>query len=539
MEPNAAMDDSPKCPVCGGRLPEAAPQGLCAKCLLEGVVAPTRSTTAPGGGLATVPSAEKVAAAFPQLEILGVLGAGGMGVVYKARQKHLDRWVALKVLSESLAASPSFVERFEREARVLARLNHPNIVTLYDFGQAGGFCYLLMEYVDGVNLAQAMRAGRFTPAQALSVVPKVCEALQYAHELGVLHRDIKPANLLLDERGRVKIADFGVAKLVGESKDQPGLTLSGAAVGTPAYMAPEQIETPSTVDHRADIYSLGVVFYEMLTGELPLGRFSAPSEKQELDGRIDAIVMRALKKEREQRQQSADEVRTEVENLAGTGAGVGVGVGAVAGSSTTGSKRSRVWSRVVQVALVVLAAGMVLFVAGGLLISTVGYFWLSKREPVGDFPRAEPMVGGDAAPSVSVPVPVVTKHTGPPTGPVRERLLVQLDLAEKKYAENRKRHEAGVISNLELETSKSDVDVARCLLVGDESGAAAMRLRLAETKQRDVAARARNGKAGGDELREAEAEVRLRQIDWQEAVAKSPNVRSNRASEAGVESSRR
>jgi hypothetical protein len=175
-----------------------------------------------------------------------------------------------------------------------------------------------MEYVDGVNLRQAMRAGRLSAAEVLRIVPRICEALQFAHDEGVLHRDIKPENILLDARGRVKIADFGIAKLVGEAKPDLTLTRSGAAVGTPQYMAPEQIERPSEVDHRADIYSLGVVFYEMLTGELPIGRFTAPSEKTPLDQRIDEIVLRALAKERELRQQSATEVRTQIENLATT-----------------------------------------------------------------------------------------------------------------------------------------------------------------------------------------------------------------------------
>jgi hypothetical protein len=172
-----------------------------------------------------------------------------------------------------------------------------------------------MEYVGGVNLRQALRAGRFTPAQALGIVPKICEALQFAHEHGVLHRDIKPENILLDSKQQVKIADFGIAKLAGEAAGPVTLTASGAALGTPAYMAPEQIENPSEVDHRADIYSLGVVFYEMLTGELPLGRFAPPSRKTPLDERVDEIVMRALAKEKELRQQSANEVKTQVENV--------------------------------------------------------------------------------------------------------------------------------------------------------------------------------------------------------------------------------
>ncbi len=304
-----------RCPVCGAFLSADAPQGLCGACLLAGAAAPTDHTTAVSTGPRTVPSVERVAAAFPQLEIIGLIGVGGMGAVYKARQTRLDRFVALKILSDSHAASPAFAERFNREALALARLNHPNIVTVYDYGQSGGLFYLLMEYVDGVNLRQAMKAGSFTPQQALGLVPKVCDALQFAHDEGILHRDIKPENLLLDRRGRVKIADFGIAKLVG-CKDRPvTLTASGAALGTPAYMAPEQLEKPAEVDHRADIYSLGVVFYEMLTGELPLGRFEPPSKKTPIDERVDEIVLRALAKDKELRQQSAGEMKTEVEEI--------------------------------------------------------------------------------------------------------------------------------------------------------------------------------------------------------------------------------
>jgi serine/threonine protein kinase/protein involved in polysaccharide export with SLBB domain len=272
--------------------------------------------TDPGTGPRIIPPPiERVAEAFPNLEILELIGVGGMGVVFKARQPKLDRVAALKLLPESLSSDPTFAERFNREARSLARLNHPNIVTVYDFGQAGGFCYLLMEYVDGVNLRQAMRAGKFAASEALAIVPKICEALQYAHDEGILHRDIKPENILLDRKGRVKIADFGIAKLVGETKADITLTMSGSAPGTPHYMAPEQIETPAEVDHRADIYSLGVVFYEMLTGELPLGRFPAPSAKAEMDPRVDEVVFRTLEKERSQRFQNAGDVKTSVEQI--------------------------------------------------------------------------------------------------------------------------------------------------------------------------------------------------------------------------------
>lgn len=307
------------CPKCGAAIPANAPQGLCPKCVLLGAAAPTDTGLSPAA-TAEIPSRERVAAAFPQLEILELLGRGGMGFVFKARQPHLDRFVALKLLPDKLARDPHFAERFSREARMLARLNHPGIVSIFDFGQAGGFYFLLMEYVDGVNLHQAMQAGRFSPTAALAVVPKICEALQYAHEQGVLHRDIKPANILLDTKGRVKIADFGIAKLIGDVKPDFNLTATGATIGTPQYMAPEQLERPATVDHRADIYSLGVVFYEMLTGELPIGRFSPPSQRTPLDPRVDEVVMRALEKEREKRYQSAGEVKTNVEHLTAEGA---------------------------------------------------------------------------------------------------------------------------------------------------------------------------------------------------------------------------
>ena len=307
--------ESKHCPKCGAPIVPEAPQGLCPKCLLAAVARPTEGG-GPGPERGAPPPVEAIAAAFPHLEILELIGQGGMGFVFKARQPKLDRLVALKILPTSLAADPAFAERFTREGRLLARLNHTNIVTVHDFGQANGWFYLLMEFVDGVNLRQAMKAGRFTPGQALAIVPKICEALQYAHNEGILHRDIKPENILLDSKGRVKIADFGIAKMIGEAHAEAALTGKGATLGTPHYMAPEQIESPGEVDHRADIYSLGVVFYELLTGELPLGRFAPPSHKASVDVRVDEIVLRALRKERELRQQSATEVKTQVETVA-------------------------------------------------------------------------------------------------------------------------------------------------------------------------------------------------------------------------------
>jgi predicted Ser/Thr protein kinase len=278
-----------------------------------------REAADPPAPQGAAPSVEEIASAFPKLEILGLLGQGGMGFVYRARQPDLDRVVALKILRPELGRDPAFAERFAREARVLAKLNHPNIVNVFEHGQAGRFFYLLMEYVDGVNLRQAMRAGRFTPEQALAIVPGICDALQAAHAQGIWHRDIKPENILLDQEGRVKIVDFGIARIVGDPARDFTLTLTGAALGSAPYMAPEQHERPHEVDHRADIYSLGVVFYEMLTGELPLGRFPNPSERAAVHARIDAIVLQTLEKERELRQQSATEVKTDIQRAARDG----------------------------------------------------------------------------------------------------------------------------------------------------------------------------------------------------------------------------
>jgi serine/threonine protein kinase len=265
---------------------------------------------------------EELAPHFPQLEILEYLGRGGMGVVYKARQKSLNRLVALKLLAPERVRDAKFAERFTREAQALAALNHPNIVTIYDFGQAGGFYYLLMEFVDGLNLRQLLRTRKFTPEEALAIVPPLCDALQFAHDRGIIHRDIKPENLLLDKAGRVKVADFGIARMLGSvngsgQAGEPGApeNTTQAAVGTPSYSAPEQKTDPQRVDSRADIYSLGVVFYEMLTGELPGKPIEPPSKKVQIDVRLDEVVLRALEKKPELRYQQVSEVKTMVETI--------------------------------------------------------------------------------------------------------------------------------------------------------------------------------------------------------------------------------
>ncbi|MCC6739931.1 MAG: serine/threonine protein kinase [Planctomycetia bacterium] len=250
---------------------------------------------------------------FQGVVIEAVLGQGGMGVVYKARQLGLDRPVALKMMSDRLAGDPEFVKRFEKEAKAMAALSHANIVAVYNYGVDNGRCFIVMEYVDGVNLRQILREKKLTPEEGLRIVPQLCDALEYAHGEGVVHRDIKPENILIDRKGRVKITDFGLAKMV-----EPGRTdhtVTGLVMGTPHYMAPEQVESPKAVDHRADIYSMGVVFYELLTGELPIGRWQLPSQKNGVDARLDQVVLKALERQPDRRYQHASDMKIEVSRV--------------------------------------------------------------------------------------------------------------------------------------------------------------------------------------------------------------------------------
>lgn len=313
MEPNSRT-----CAQCGKVVEGPNADRPCPHCLMAlGMKASDAPTVAPHANLdAYTPLVERVDAAFPDLEICHLIGQGGMGVVYQARQINLDRIVALKILSPRLAQDPTFSERFLREAQTMAKLSHPNIVTVFDFGQVEEFYYLTMEFIDGVNLRDTIATNKISAAEALAIVPQLCEALQYAHDKGVVHRDIKPENILIDKSGSIKIADFGLAKVLEPTPDQVSLTATQQVLGTRNYMAPEQLESPEAVDHRADLYSLGVVFYELLTGELPLGRFALPSEKRPyVSSRLDDVVMRTLEKDPGRRFQQASQIKTACQSL--------------------------------------------------------------------------------------------------------------------------------------------------------------------------------------------------------------------------------
>lgn len=255
-------------------------------------------------------------------EVTGILGRGGMGAVYKGIQRNLDRPVAIKVLPETFSKGGdelNFVARFKQEARAMAKMAHPAIISVYDFGETeNGQLYFVMEFIDGMDIHQYAKAhgGKLPQEHALNIVAHVLDALEYAHHMGIVHRDIKPANILINREGRVKIADFGLAKKFGSGADQsqPALTMSNVAVGTPDFVAPESLEAGRVVDHRADLYAVGVMLYQLLTGRLPRGQFKPPSEAVPgLDPRLDAIVSRAMQTEPEDRYPNAAAVRADLD----------------------------------------------------------------------------------------------------------------------------------------------------------------------------------------------------------------------------------
>ena len=250
---------------------------------------------------------------IPGLTLLDRLGGGGMGEVYRARQLSLDRLVAVKVLKASLAARPDFVARFEREGRALAALSHPNIVAIHDRGESGGSCWLAMELVEGPSLRARLGEGRLAPREAVELVAKVARAVAVAHARGIVHRDLKPENILLAPGGEPKVADFGLAGL-GRSPGAAPITQPAVAMGTAQYMAPEQRRDAANAGPRADLYSLGVMLYELVAGELPQGRFAPASTRARgVPPGVDAIVGRALEADPEKRFSSATELAEALE----------------------------------------------------------------------------------------------------------------------------------------------------------------------------------------------------------------------------------
>lgn len=304
--------------VLGGKCPSCLKKVALAELTLpEDTIKVSRLTRRQAGW--EPPSVEDVATLLPRgfYTVESFIGRGGMGAVYKGTQTVLKRPVAIKVMRQDRTSDEEFKRRFERETLALARLNHPNVVAFYDSGQTlGGLFYFVMEYVDGTSLADLMLAGALTGGgeDARLIGMQICDALAYAHGEGVVHRDIKPANVLIDQNGKVKVADFGLARLIDPDMEVSALTVSGKVMGTLGYMAPEQL-CGGKIDHRADLFALGALLYEMLCGERAEGVFDPPSRRIECDPRWDGIVSRAMQPDPEARYASGAEFRADLDAL--------------------------------------------------------------------------------------------------------------------------------------------------------------------------------------------------------------------------------
>lgn len=287
-----------KCDTCGAEFlsSDDLVGPLCGACLLRNALdsePPTPGTHSAPKSRGN-PEMAELQKSFPDFELLSLLGEGGMGSVYMARQLSLDRIVAIKFLHSNLEGDPEFKERFQREAKAMARLSHPNIVNIYDFGSRNDIYFFIMEYIDGCDLHRLMKSGEVDESLAYSIIGQICNALHFAHEQGIIHRDVKPANIFVDKSGTAKIGDFGLAVFVEQSANS-SLTVSGVGMGTPSYMAPEQLTDAKTIDARADIYAFGIVVYEMLTGSVPAGNFPPPTHRlNRRNKRLDHAILRAM-----------------------------------------------------------------------------------------------------------------------------------------------------------------------------------------------------------------------------------------------------
>ena len=279
---------------------------------------PSAGHTPPAIGTWRQPSPEELQRQFPQYEIRGVLGRGGMGAVYKAWQTSLQRFVAIKILPADVEDDGmDYAERFKQEARAMAKFSHPGIVAVYEAGETRErLLYFVMEYVGGKDVARIVtERGRLPAAEAIGIASRVCEAMAYAHERGVIHRDIKPSNVMIESDGTVKVADFGLAKF--SSAERSVNTLSSLQIGSPDFMPPEALCGSENVDHRGDIYAVGGMLYQMLTGKAPHGRFEPPSVAVPgLDKCFDAIVDKAMHAEAGKRYSSANEMLAAITHAA-------------------------------------------------------------------------------------------------------------------------------------------------------------------------------------------------------------------------------
>lgn len=311
------------CPECGLRLTHPTQTGgLCPRCLIATAVEHLSTVDHPAlgrfGAVGATPDLAKLNAQLPAYEFVDLLGRGGAGWVFRARQRSLNRPVAIKILHSAAAGISDTAKRFTREGQILARLNHPRIVTVHDYGSLAESQFIVMEYVPGPTLRDLLR----TPTASTNtfrIADQICEAVEYAHSMGVLHRDLKPENVLFesfDNLDSLKVADFGISRLIGDTEPGFHQTQTGFVVGTPFYAAPEQMTGDGPIDTRADIYSIGVMLYELLAGQLPRGRFAPPSHHRKIPSGADAVVLRCLDSDPDRRYADVAALRTALRDVA-------------------------------------------------------------------------------------------------------------------------------------------------------------------------------------------------------------------------------
>jgi serine/threonine protein kinase len=357
--------------------------------------------------------------------IVEPLGEGGMAAVYKAYQATMDRYVAVKVLPRFLASDPEFVGRFKQEAKVLARLQHPHILPVYDFGEHEGYTYLVMQCIEAGTLADLLQGRPLPGEQIQRIVAQVGDALDYAHSQGIVHRDVKPSNVLIDERGNCQLTDFGIAKIV---EGATYLTRTGGTVGTPAYMSPEQIRGEK-LDGRSDIYSLGIVLYEMATGRQPFRAETPPAVfvkhlhdplppprklNQDLPEVFERVILKALSKDREHRFRTASEMVAALVPVTPVGL------------TTMRAKAPRRRRPVLMWALISLVVVALIAVAGFTLAGGLGRFGSTPTAAVTAVPLTHTPVPSDTpaptaspsvTPSMERPTPTPSATLTPSTTP--------------------------------------------------------------------------------------------------------------------------
>jgi serine/threonine protein kinase len=353
------------------------------------------------------PDAEELAPLFPNYQMQSLIASGGMGAVYRAVQKSLDRTVALKILPIEFSHDAAFCAAFEAEAKAMARLNHPNLVGVYEFGEVEGMLFIIMEFVPGQSIYHSAHGTAIDPTRVVQLMASICDGLAHAHEHGIIHRDIKPSNILLDLNAQPKIGDFGLARPI-ERKVVEGEEI----FGTPHYTAPEVVDTPHLVDHRADIFSVGVMIHELLTGKLPAQDPRPASVIARCDVRFDSIIRRATQPLPSARYASIVEIGKDLREITAS-------LGQRSGKGAALPRQVRpVRARVVVERKSSSSSVVLLLVAAAALAA--GYFYFKPPAPVAAAPPAivepTPQVVTKIEPEEA---PLVLKKKEPEPAPVR------------------------------------------------------------------------------------------------------------------------